>query len=50
MLAHYGYADARALSFKRIENCGHFMMLERTVYTASVILAFSAVSDRVIGE
>ncbi len=39
VLKSLGWANARSLTFKRIDS-GHFMMLERPVYTASVLLAF----------
>ncbi|HPF69884.1 MAG TPA: alpha/beta hydrolase [Candidatus Krumholzibacteria bacterium] len=45
VIAHVGYAHARTLSFKRIEKAGHFMMLERPVYLASVLLAFGVTAE-----
>ncbi len=45
MLEHYGFSKARALSFKRMGGTGHFMMLERPIYTASVLLAFGVTAD-----
>ena len=45
VLEHAGFGFARALSFKRIEKTGHFMMLERPVYLASVLLAFGVTAD-----
>jgi len=36
-LTEYGYADARALAFKRLEGTGHYMMLEKPTYLGSVI-------------
>jgi len=39
-LETYGFGKARALSFKRMGGTGHFMMLERPIYLASVLLAF----------
>lgn len=41
MLDHYGFGKARALSFKRMGGSGHFMMLERPVTLASVLMAFA---------
>ncbi len=40
ILNQIGFGSARALSFKRMGKTGHFMMLERPVYTVSVLLAF----------
>lgn len=40
-----GFGHARALSFKRIELAGHFVMLERPVYVASVLLAFGVTAE-----
>ncbi len=40
ILNQIGFGYARSLSFKRLGQTGHFMMLERPVYTASVLLAF----------
>jgi pimeloyl-ACP methyl ester carboxylesterase len=42
LLDQIGYAEARSISFKHMEHTGHFVMLERPVYLASVILAFTA--------
>ncbi|MFH1845437.1 MAG: alpha/beta hydrolase [bacterium] len=39
-LAEIGFSQARTISFKRMANTGHYMMLEQPVYLASVILAF----------
>jgi pimeloyl-ACP methyl ester carboxylesterase len=39
-LEQYGYASARVLSFKRIERTGHYVMLEKPTYLASVILVY----------
>jgi len=44
-LDHYGFGKARSLSFKRMGGTGHFMMLERPIYTASVLLAFGVTAD-----
>lgn len=41
MLEHYGFGKARALSFKRMGGSGHFMMLEKPITLASVLLAFA---------
>lgn len=41
VLGAVGFANARTLSFKRMERTGHFMMLEKPMLTASVILAFA---------
>jgi pimeloyl-ACP methyl ester carboxylesterase len=46
MLAHYGYAEARSLSFKRMGGTGHFMMMERPIYLASVLLSFGVTAER----
>jgi pimeloyl-ACP methyl ester carboxylesterase len=35
-----GYANARTISFKHVSHTGHFIMLERPVYLASIILAY----------
>jgi pimeloyl-ACP methyl ester carboxylesterase len=45
VLAHAGFDHARSLSFKRIERAGHFTMLERPVYLASVLLAFGVTAE-----
>jgi pimeloyl-ACP methyl ester carboxylesterase len=45
LLEHYGFAHARSLSFKRIGNSGHYMMLEQAITTASVLLAFGVTAD-----
>ncbi|MBD3222663.1 alpha/beta fold hydrolase [bacterium] len=39
-LEHYGYAEARVLSFKRIPETGHYLMLEKPTYLASVLTMF----------
>jgi pimeloyl-ACP methyl ester carboxylesterase len=41
MLDHLGYDRARNVAFKRIEGSGHYVMLERTVYTAHVLLSYA---------
>lgn len=45
MLEHYGFGAAKSLSFKRMAGAGHFMMLERPVNLASVLLAFGVTAD-----
>jgi pimeloyl-ACP methyl ester carboxylesterase len=45
MLEHYGYGAAKSLSFKRMGMTGHFMMLERPINLASVLLAFGVTAD-----
>lgn len=40
LLAQYGYANARSLSFKRFAKTGHYVMLEQPVLLASVLMAF----------
>lgn len=45
MLEHYGYGSAKSLSFKRMGLTGHFMMLERPINLASVLLAFGVTAD-----
>ncbi len=45
-LEHYGFGKARSLSFKRMGGTGHFMMMERPVYLASVLLAFGLTAER----
>lgn len=39
-LEQYGYASARVLSFKRIEDTGHYLMLEKPTYLASVLTVY----------
>lgn len=39
-LESYGYGDARVLSFKRVADTGHYLMLEKATYVASVIMVF----------
>ena len=45
LLEHYGFGKAHSLSFKRMGGTGHFMMMERPVYLASVLLAFGKTAD-----
>ncbi len=40
ILEQIGFGKARAISFKRMGQTGHFMMLERPVFTASVVRTF----------
>ncbi len=47
ILDQIGFGNARSLSFKRVGRTGHFMMLERPVYTVSVILAFGVDAEHV---
>jgi pimeloyl-ACP methyl ester carboxylesterase len=39
-LEQYGYGSARVLSFKRLEHTGHYLMLEKPTYLASVIMVY----------
>lgn len=45
MLEHYGFGKARSLSFKRMGGTGHFMMLEKPISLASILLAFGKTAD-----
>lgn len=45
LLEHYGFGSAKSLSFKRMGKTGHFMMLERPIHTASVLLAFGVTAE-----
>lgn len=47
VLEQIGFGKARALSFKRLGMTGHYMMLERPVYTASVLLAFGVDAEHI---
>lgn len=40
ILEQIGFNKARSISFKRLGQTGHFMMLERPVYTASIVRTF----------
>ncbi len=42
-LDQLGFGRARTVSFKRVDQAGHFIMLERPVHLASVILAFAVI-------
>ncbi len=44
-LTMYGFADARALAFKRLEGTGHYCMLEKPTYLGSVISVWVKQSD-----
>ena len=44
-LTMYGFADARALAFKRLEGTGHYCMLEKPTYLGSVIAVWVKQSD-----
>jgi len=50
LLEHYGFNYARTLSFKRMPNTGHYIMLEQPIMTASVILAFGVSADYVFDQ
>ncbi|NCQ34464.1 alpha/beta hydrolase [bacterium] len=45
VLVDLGWDNTRSLTFKRIEHAGYYMMLDRPVYTASVLLAFGVTPD-----
>lgn len=47
VLRQIGFARARALSFKRMGMTGHYMMLERPVYLASVLMAFGVDAEHI---
>ncbi len=49
VLQELGWAHARSLTFKRMDT-GHYMMLERPVYLASVLLAFGVTKDYDFGN
>ena len=40
-----GYGTARSLSFKRLGDSGHYMMLEKPVGLASVLTAFGVTAQ-----
>ena len=44
-LDRMGYSSARTISFKRVAQTGHYIMLERPVYLASILLAFGAYDE-----
>lgn len=39
-LTHYGYEKARVLSYKRVADAGHYLMMEQPAFLASVLTAF----------
>lgn len=39
-LEQYGYGSARVLSFKRVDGAGHYLMLEKPTYLASVLTVY----------
>lgn len=45
VLTQIGYGNARSLSFKRLGESGHYMMLEKPVRLASVLLAFGVTAE-----
>ena len=45
VLSMIGFDKARSLTFKRLGRTGHYIMLERPPYTASVLMAFGVTSD-----
>jgi len=45
LLKHYGWSEARSLSFKRMPGMGHYMMLEKPVMTSSVLLSFGVTAS-----
>ncbi len=50
VLKELGWGAARSLTFKRIDHAGYYMMLDRPVYTASVLLAFGVTADYSFGN
>ena len=44
-LEQYGFSNARALSFKRVEKTGHYLMLENPTYLASVLVVYILQED-----
>lgn len=50
VLNQIGFGKARSLTFKRIGMTGHYVMMERPVYTASVLLAFGVSSGYEFGQ
>jgi pimeloyl-ACP methyl ester carboxylesterase len=49
VLEQIGFTRARSLVFKRMGLTGHYVMLERPPYTASVLLAFGVKSEHDFG-
>jgi hypothetical protein len=45
VLEQIGFGNARSLTFKRMPATGHYMMMERPVTIASVLLAFGVTAD-----
>ncbi len=45
MLETIGFQNARSLNFKRMGKTGHYIMIERPVSTASVLLAFGVTAE-----
>ena len=45
ILNQVGFGYAPSLSFKRMGRTGHYVMMERPVYTASVLMAFGVTAD-----
>jgi len=45
ILHQIGFAHAPSLSFKRMGLTGHYVMMERPAYTASVLMAFGVTAD-----
>ncbi len=45
VLSQIGFDKARSLTFKRLGRTGHYIMLERPVMTASVLMAFGVTAD-----
>lgn len=50
VLEQIGFGKARALVFKRMGLTGHYVMLERPPYTASVLLSFGVTSGHQFGQ
>lgn len=50
VLNQIGFGKARSLTFKRIGVTGHYVMMERPVYTASVLLAFGVSEGYEFGQ
>lgn len=50
VLHQIGFAQATSLTFKRMGMTGHYVMLERPPYTASVLMAFGVTADYEFGQ
>ncbi len=50
ILEQIGFGNARSISFKRLGQTGHFMMLERPVYTASVVRTYGMDAARLLED